>query len=243
MEIPIWLVPSFYGDVRLLATGKDSCTLVTENLTQREREALTALTTQARKKGWIGPDDTLTAPKVDLDIAVEPIARAIARKLKPDRKVVSAVKFASGRMEEISEATYTDQMSLPEAKALKKKDKAEAATSVAAPTRGCPAPEFIEAELKARDVLMRFLTPEQREDFLRFNRFISVGATTGRRYMVTSRHARDSLAQYHRTLYDLEDHLPLCVHDWSVPAAEEMLALHVFLQLPGWERYLRRLEN
>jgi len=28
-----------------------------------------------------------------------------------------------------------------------------------------------------------------------------------------------------------------------VPAAEEMLALHVLLQVPGYESYLRHLEN
>ena len=35
----------------------------------------------------------------------------------------------------------------------------------------------------------------------------------------------------------------LCVHDWVVPAPEEMLSLHLLLQLPGWESYLRRDEH
>jgi hypothetical protein len=61
--------------------------------------------------------------------------------------------------------------------------------------------------------------------------------------MVTSRHARDQLATYHRSLYDLDDKVPLCVHDWDVPAPEEMLAIHVLLSLPGWELYMRRLEG
>jgi len=110
------------------------------------------------------------------------------------------------------------------------------------PTRGCPAPDFRSAELKARVVLETFLTDEQREDFQRYNRFVSVGATTGHRYMITSRHARDELSQWQRTLYDLDDRIPLCVHDWGVPAAEEMLALHVLVQLPEYETYLRYLE-
>lgn len=32
-----------------------------------------------------------------------------------------------------------------------------------------------------------------------------------------------------------------CVHDWSVPAAEEMLAIHLLLKLPGYEGELRFL--
>lgn len=32
-----------------------------------------------------------------------------------------------------------------------------------------------------------------------------------------------------------------CVHDWTVPASEEMLALHLFLTMPGREHYLRNI--
>jgi hypothetical protein len=32
------------------------------------------------------------------------------------------------------------------------------------------------------------------------------------------------------------------VHDYAVPAAEEMLAIHLMLQLPQHEPYLRHLE-
>ena len=61
--------------------------------------------------------------------------------------------------------------------------------------------------------------------------------------MVTSRQATDALAHYQRTLYDLDEDRPLCVHDWSVPPAEEMLSLHVLLALPDWERFLRHEEH
>jgi hypothetical protein len=33
----------------------------------------------------------------------------------------------------------------------------------------------------------------------------------------------------------------MCVHDWEVPAAEEMLALKLFLSLPEREQYIRDL--
>src|ERR1700694_4718968 len=66
---------------------------------------------------------------------------------------------------------------------------AEKATTVAAPTRGCPAPDFVKADIKAREVLEHFLTPEQLEDFRRCNRFVAVGGTTGHRSMVASANA------------------------------------------------------
>ena len=90
---------------------------------------------------------------------------------------------------------------------------------------------------------LKALSPDQLADFARYNRFVSVGADTGHRYMVTSRQCTDGLLSFQRTLYDLDEERPLCVHDWSVPAAEEMLALHMMLGLPRWESYLRFEEH
>jgi len=232
MDIPLWLIPSFYGDIKVTQASKGTCKLVTEKLTPRERQVLKELTPHAVKRNWIDKGQSLIVPEIELRASVTTVSKAVSRRLKPTRKVVSAVKFASGTMEEVTEAVFDDTL----------KDKPAVATSVAAPVKGCPAPDFVRAELKARAVLEAFLTEEQIEDFRAYNRFVSTGATTGRRYMITSRHACDALARYHRSLYDLDAGMPLCVHDWAVPAAEEMLALHVFLQLPGRESHLRVLE-
>jgi len=156
-------------------------------------------------------------------------------------------------MEEVreshAEAPTSTTASIPKATATettkpeRKKRKPKAAASIAAPVRGCPAPDFSKAELRAQGVLRTFLDPEQIADFNRYNKFVSIGQTTGNRYMITSRHATDELATYTRSLYDLDLKMPLCVHDWDVPASEEMLGLHVLLQLPGWESYLRVSED
>jgi len=267
LTVPLWLVPSFYGDIRLQATSPKSCVLIAEKLTEREREALKVLEKKAKEKRWM-KSGSLSEGKTDLQAPIDKVAQALAKALKPGRKIVSAVKFISGRMEEVTEATFDDATPIkpkvdgpyrtqaevekdepekpkkPEKpEKPEKEDKPKAATSVAAPYRGCPAPDFSPADIKARDVLMSFLDEGQIQDFLKYNRFISVGATTGTRYMVTSRHARDELANWQRSLYDLDTKTPLCVHDWEIPAAEEMLGLHVLLQLPGWERYLRKTED
>lgn len=117
------------------------------------------------------------------------------------------------------------------------------AATVARPTRGCPAPDFELAEQRATDVMCAFLDPEQLADFKSEQAFLSVGADTGHRYIITSRHARSVLAHTTRSLFDLDEQMPYCVHDWEVPAAEEMLALHAFLSVPGLESYLRAIPH
>lgn len=111
------------------------------------------------------------------------------------------------------------------------------ATTVAAPTRGCPAPVFDPAEIRARAVLSAFLTEPQRQDFDRYNRFVTVGGASGHHYMVTSRYALRP--PYVRSLYDIDERRPICTHDFSVPPAEEMLTLHLLASLPQYEPYLR----
>jgi len=156
------------------------------------------------------------------------IRKILSAELKPGRKLIQAVTFVDGTMEE---ETTTEVQA-----------ESKAGVTVAAPELGCSEPDLHAAELRAREVLFAFTTPEQQADFLRHNAFVSQGKGTEHRYMITSRHARDRLAHYRRQLFDLDENRAFCVHDYMVPAAEEMLTLHVLLQLPQWERYLRHLE-
>ena len=279
MNIPKWLIPSFYGDIRLASTSDKTCTLIAEKLTAKERAALLVLEPRARAKGWILPDVSFVEGETMIKAPISKVSIALAKALKTNRQIVSAVKFSDGKMTEVTESTFdvgeaqtsrgqleggTEKIQIPEAKAkvITQADAIDpshpahrepvapapaapvAAASVVAPGRGCPAPDFVNAEIKAAEVLETFLNEEQIQDFRRYNRFITRGADTGHRYMVTSRQARDELARFEqRTLYDLDAEHSLCVHDYSIPAAEEMLSLHMLLQLPGWERYLRRDEH
>lgn len=252
----LWMVPSTFGDIRIVATSLTECKVLVEQATPQEEQALRELQTYARKKKWM-PEDLSFGAVTEVKAPIEKVQKLLAKYLKPGKTLVSAVKFSDGKMEEVTTAAlkYTPSStktsksseaptSTPEKKGIieKAKDKvAERGTTVAAPVRGCPAPDFSPARLRAREVLMAFLNPGQREDFLKYNRFDVVGATTGHRYRITSRHARDQLKDYQRTLYDLDDKMPLCVHDWDVPAEEEMHAIHILTQLPGWERFLRTL--
>jgi hypothetical protein len=246
----LWYLPTFYGDIRLARkTGegkkKEELTVVTwENLTEAEKAALARLCVELEKKGW-GTPDVLSKHRetrfsesssyIDIAAPLGKVQTVLAKLLKPGRKLVNVVRFADGKMEEVASADVTEMPAKPE-----KKPKAGA--TVGRPDLGCPEPAIVKADIRATEVLLAFLSSEQQEDYLRHGSFISQGAGTAHRYMITSRKAGDRLARYRRQLYDLDENRPYCVHDDTVPAAEESLALHLLLQFPLHERYLRHLD-
>lgn len=234
----IWRVPTYYGDIAVENTGPKTCKVVVVDATPEERRALDVLAKHAARKKWVS-EGTVFGANTLVNAPTDAVAKVIAGALKPSRALIHAVKFAQGKIEEVHAATFkTDGEAAKSAAA-----KPVAATSVPQPTRGCPPPDFSPARLRARTALFEFLTPEQREDYERHNRFVVEGATTGHRYMLTSRTNRDALATYQRTLFDLDEGRPYCVHDWDVPPEEELLALAVHIQLPGYEAYCRHLDT
>lgn len=236
------------------------------------------------------------AGKIKLDAGIEEVQKLLSKALKPGRVLVTAVRCADGAVEEKREASLapyrkdgetTEPASPPTPPGPTPEELAAAAAlvtltptptkavTVAAPVRGCPPPDFENADIRATRVLEAFLMDDQLEDFRRYGQFVSLGHETGHRYLVTSRNARGRLAKTGgRSLYDLDEpraersasilrrldaggvlvDLPpdanirgagraFCVHDWTVPASEEMLALHLFLTMPGREHYLRDIPD
>jgi hypothetical protein len=179
--------------------------------------------------------------KVRLQAPIVKVANYLSSRLKPNRSQLSVVKFGNGRLEEYrtppAPAVVPSKIETPAVPVA-----AVAATTVAVPDKGCPVPEFAKAELRATRVLEAFLDPGQLEDFRRTNQFVTIGQDTGRRYLLTSRMKKDKAPKViSRTLFDLDLNQPVCVHDWEVPAAEELLGLHLFLSLPGWESWMLEL--
>jgi len=177
------------------------------------------------------------------------VQKTLSKPLKPGRKLVSAVRFAGGKIEEISESTIglidgTAEVIEETTEPKKRTPVPEAvATTVAAPAIGCPTPDFERAEIRATRVLEAFLTTDQLEDFRTTQSFVAVGQETGHRYLLTSRNApqRSKVSTSMRSLFDLDEGYALCVHDWAVPTAEELLGLLVCLSVPGAEGYVRFL--
>lgn len=236
-----WFIPTFHGDIALERHG-DITLVKLEKLVPSEIAALEKLRARAFKDRWVreqegvGYRESATAfpvPTADLETTIflaadiGEVVKALSGDLKPDRKQLSVVRYANGKMEEISDANYDKAVT-----------KGKAAATVAAPTQGCPVPDFERQEIRARRVLAEFLTPEQLSDFQREQAFVSHGMDTGHRYLLISRHASRESASF-RSLFDVEEQRAYCIHDWTVPAAEELLALHLHLQIPGQETYMR----
>lgn len=272
-----WFLPSLYGDIRLTSQGEKRTLLTIHGLSPEEQSAMKALLRKAEKPGvlrapWCSKEelsslsltDTVREQKLVLQASILDVEKVLSTALKPTRKKLSAVRFAGGKIEEVTERTIgliqttladpsPDEKSPDTARSADvssattpasptpKPSKGPVAATVAAPVRGCPAPDFSPAEVRATRVMMAFLTPDQIRDFEEHQAFIAVGADTGHRYQLTSRHARDELVAVRRTLFDLDEMRPWCVHDWEVPAAEELLAIFLCLAIPGREHYVRSI--
>jgi hypothetical protein len=200
--------------------------------------------------------DSLTEQAVVIGAPISKVQKALEKPMKPGRNCLSVVRYKNGAIEEVTDKTVglldADPEPDPDPVAEvepKKKSKAIAAVTVAAPTQGCPAPDFEAIDHRATRVLRTFLTPEQLLDFNAEQSFIQRGADTGHQYMITSRNApqhvrsRIPTHQSFRSLYDLTAGHALCVHDWTIPAAEEMLTLALFVATPGKESYVRAIPD
>jgi len=245
-----YFVPSFYGDVSITAMPDDKCRVDYEKLTPQEIVALRALRDRAAKKGWaeaaafeeIPADDggayrgSGRLVSVALKAPIDDVRKVLVRAMKPGRSILSVVRFAGGAIEELVDTKEA-------VKKAKEEKKPAKAADVAAPTIGCPAPDFANAEVRATRVLRAFLEPGQLEDYERTQSFVARGADSGHVYMLTSRQARDRLAKYERSLYDLDEKRPVCVHSWEIPASEELLTLLAFISVPGGEKYVRYLPD
>jgi len=240
MSLSRWFIPSFFGDVRLERTG-DGCVIVVQGLTDLEREGLAKFLPKAQSKGWIAASvETLARDgRFPVDGDIQEVGKILAKFLKSSRQLVDVILFEDGTVKDVSDGS-PDKTPVPTAPP-------KAGATVAQPTQGCPAPDFAAMDVRATEVLLSFLNPQQADDWRKHQSFITKGAS-GARYAITSRHAVDKLRGtinkpgFERTFYCLDDRQAFCVHDWVVPAAEEVLTMHLMVQTPHGERYLRHLE-
>jgi hypothetical protein len=209
---------------------------------------------------------------ITLDGSIAAVGRFLRKQLRPDRETVTVIRIGDGKIEEMRDQEHEVAEAKPEAKpdatvspaagdpdegsaneegeetALAKTGTDDAApvkaVTVKKPTVGCPAPSFAQIKLRATRVLRAFLTPKQVDDFNRHQRFVSTGADTGHRYMLTSRNAPDELKNFgSRCVFDLDENRSYCVHDYDIPAEEELLTLHCLLSIPGYETWARGMRD
>jgi len=226
-----WYLPSLYGDICLTSKGEETL-LEWENLSPSERAAMAAI----GKKFAIDVEGK--RGKLMLPRPLSKVQPIVARAMKPGRALLSAVVYRDGMVEEVHQGPYRTPARSETTEIVPTKE-AEAAVTVAEPTKGCPLPEFERADVRATRILRTFLSSSQLEDFDRAQSFVVTGADSGRIYILTSRQASpDRLARVGgRSVFCVDTRSPICVHDWTVPAAEELLELALFLGLPGRETY------
>ncbi len=209
---------------------------------------------------------------ITLDGSIKAIGAFLKKQLRPDRETVTVIRIGDGKIEEMHDQSYdagaeVDESAKPDATvdpgatdpkedsaneeeetALAKTGTDDAApvkaVTVKKPVVGCPAPSFEQIKIRATRVLRAFLEPQQVADFERHQRFVTVGGDTGHRYMLTSRNAPDELGKFgRRCVFDLDENHAYCVHDWEVPAEEELLSLHCMLKIRGHETWARGMPD
>jgi hypothetical protein len=252
----VWLIPSYHGDIKLEKEGPNKTLLRAYELTASEQIAMEKLRDKATSKRLVGKPwakasaflpltnaayRTTDGVTIHLDAKIEDVQRIIVKAMKPERKLLMAVRFTDGKVEELHSVKNEGSVEIliPE----KEKVAPVVATTVARPVNGCPMPAFPEADIRASRVLESFLTEDQIHDYRSTGSFVTVGADTERRYIIGNRERPQFLQKYlgGRQLWDMENKRAICVHDWSVPPPEEMLAIHLCLSLLGHETELLNL--
>jgi hypothetical protein len=251
-----WYTPSLHGDI-MLESIEGGTSVRAFQLSPSEEAAMAVLRRRALAKPLIGkawateadfrplaPETYRTAEGVTIRLKapIEKVQAILAGAMKPGAKLLHAVRFSDGSIAEAKEIKGKDGE--PAVEVPKKLDKAKpkAGATVAEPTIGCPSPLFEQAEIRASRVLEAFLDEEQTHDYRVHGAFVATGADTGHRYMVTHRERPNAMESVSfRSLYDLDERRALCVHDWTVPAPEEMLALFLCVTIPGKESAVRHL--
>jgi hypothetical protein len=232
-----WFIPSWNGDLRLVPSEKDPkhTTLEIEKPTAGERAIVAAMAPVFIERGWI---DKLTVPpphrlfdrakRFELKAPLEEVGPVVAKLMKPQDAVLSAIRFRDGRVETCSGTLAELEQVAKDAAAAPPEKAPEAAATVKRPTPSCPAciPGAIEP---AKEVLLAFLSEEEHASWATHRAIEVVGGLSGHRYLLAHRHS--PLAQrWGRICFDLEHEAVVHFHDWTVPPEEEVLAAKLILE-------------
>jgi hypothetical protein len=234
-----WYIPSWNGDLRLfpLESNEKHTVLEIERPTPSERKIIEAMTPEFVKRGWI-EEGKIEVPakhrlfshakQFELTAPLEEVGPVVAKLMKPQDAVLSAIKFRDGRVETCSGSLAELEAMSKEAAAAPLDKPAEAAATVKRPTPSCPS--CIPGSIgPAREVLLAFLSEAEHRSWADKRAIVIEGGLSGHRYLLAHRHT--PLAQRHgRICVDLDDNVVIHFHDWSVPPEEEVLAAKLILE-------------
>lgn len=224
-------LPRFNGDFRIEEDPEDKTRtiLVVNNPTPAEVEALKRFEKKAVKKGWteVGKihereKTVLVAPYQDVGLLLLDIFE-----MKGRRGILTAVAFEGGKLR-VTDVIDDD---LPRWLKTAEDDGGQAAAVVTRPTLSCPevGGRMEKRDQLAEEVLLAFLSAEQKNEWRRDRAITVFGGRTGYCYRV---HGRDTQTarRLGRITFDVTNRTVLHHHLETVPAAEEVLSVAVILQ-------------
>jgi hypothetical protein len=227
--------PSWNGDYSLIGIeGKDDrCKLVCEEPTPAELEIVGAFLVKARKKKWVS--DTAGIPETggELEIAASVTEAGhvlLARRGRKRKGIITVVKSIAGEVEVVE---GDDPKAHKEA--AKKAGGGSEAVTTRRPTLCCPSC-VSGPDRRASRVLARFLTPTQLHTWREHGYIECYGGTTGRCYRLHHRHHPVAIRRGHLGV-DMSLGRTVDAYDWSMPPAEEVLAImHALQHRECWVR-------
>jgi len=208
-----WFFPSWSGDFRLEA-DVDGSVLTVINPTMGELDRLDAFLKEARKKKWVRQHiGFVQNGKIEIKVAasVQDAGRILLGKKTKGK--LTAVRSDDGKVTAVLDDKVINGK--------------EAAT-VRRPTLCCPSP-VPGPDQRASEVLQAFCTPRQWKDWIEDGLVRCYGNLSGRLYEVLHRHNPVAIARG-KIAWDVEAGHVMHAYDWSVPPAEEVLAIKLVLE-------------
>ena len=189
-------------------------------------DRLTRFLRRARKKRWLTELEGVTLTGTTVLTIAAPIVEAgrvlldrKGRKTKLDG-LLTVVRSTDGAVQ--SEHDPED------AERALAKPKADKAVTTRRPTLCCPFP-VSGPDIRASEVLAAFSTPSQWEEWCEHGRLHCRGNLSGHRYRIAHRHSALAREQG-KICWDETDGVVVHCYDWSVPPAEEVLAVKLTLE-------------
>ncbi len=241
-----WYIPSSTGDFRLEQHADDAlkCLLTVEDPTPDELKKLGNFLAKARQRKWIDKALGISGTgrtELVVDTTIAKAGPILAGSAMPGRGTLTAVRSEKGTLMCVADETEPEAVEEAVSDEAKDKDKdkpkAEVATTVRRPTTCCPNPIAVEGPLKRSSrVLREFCTPSQWRSWVSDGVLYCLGGMTGIRYRICHRE-HPLAAEQGKICRDVEHGVTLHFWDWSIPPAEEVLA--VKLMLENRESWLR----
>jgi len=228
----VWYHPSWCGDFRLIQENGDTdkSRLIVHDPTPAELEKLGKFLVKARKKGWIDDVSGISTKGESTLLIDAPVVKAgkLLMGWKRRKDLLTAVKSYSG---EITPVIGNGE----EVEKEVAKKTTEKAVTTKRPTLCCPYP-VKGPDIRASEVLQAFATPKQWEDWERHGYLIAYGNLTGDPYRICHRHTPLAKRQG-KVAWNIKDKQVVHCYDWSVPPAEEVLAIkHTLEHCEHWIR-------